>query len=344
MIIVLKQGTDKSAVDKFIEGVKEKGFGVHLSTGVNKTLIGLLGDTSKLDPEDFLANDIVESAERVSAPYKMASRSFHPQNTVVTVGGGQSGVASCTIGDGKTLPVIAGPCSVENETQIMDAAKAVKDAGARILRGGAYKPRTSPYSFQGLGVEGLKLLSKAKKETGLPICTELMSITELEYFTDVDLIQIGARNFQNFDLLKELGKCGKPILLKRGLSGTLTELLMSAEYIMANGNENVVLCERGVRYYDNYTRNCLDLSAVPYLHKVSHLPVVIDPSHACGIRWMVGDLAKAAVAIGADSLEIEVHCNPEKALSDASQQLTPAMFSELMDKLGKIAAVDGKTM
>lgn len=344
MIIVLKQGTEKSAVDKFVEEVKERGFGVHLSTGVNKTLIGLLGDTSKLDPEDFLANDIVESAERVSAPYKMASRSFHPQNTVVTVGGGQSGVVSCTIGDGKTLPVIAGPCSVENETQIMDAAKAVKDAGARILRGGAYKPRTSPYSFQGLGVEGLRLLSKAKKETGLPICTELMSITELEYFTDVDLIQIGARNFQNFDLLKELGKCGKPILLKRGLSGTLTELLMSAEYIMANGNENVVLCERGIRYYDNYTRNCLDLSAVPYLHKVSHLPVVIDPSHACGIRWMVGDLAKAAVAIGADSLEIEVHCNPEKALSDASQQLTPAMFSELMDKLAKIAAVDGKTL
>ena len=344
MIIVLKQGTDKSAVDKFIESVKEKGLGVHLSTGVNKTLIGLLGDTSKLDPEDFLANDIVESAERVSAPYKMASRSFHPQNTVVTVGGGQSGVVSCTIGDGKTIPVIAGPCSVETEEQIMDAAHAVKKAGARILRGGAYKPRTSPYSFQGLGVKGLKLLSMAKKETGLPICTELMSISELGFFNDVDLIQIGARNFQNFDLLKELGKCGKPILLKRGLSGTLTELLMSAEYIMANGNENVVLCERGIRYYDNYTRNCLDLSAVPYLHKVSHLPVVIDPSHACGIRWMVGDLAKAAVAIGADSLEIEVHCNPEKALSDASQQLTPAMFSELMDKLGKIAAVDGKTM
>ncbi|MBO4320456.1 MAG: 3-deoxy-7-phosphoheptulonate synthase [Treponema sp.] len=344
MIIVLKQGTEKSAVDKFVEDVKERGFGVHLSTGVNKTLIGLLGDTSKLDPEAFLANDIVESAERVSAPYKMASRSFHPQNTVVTVGGGQSGVVSCTIGDGKTIPVIAGPCSVENETQIMDAARAVKEAGARILRGGAYKPRTSPYSFQGLGVEGLKLLSMAKKETGLPICTELMSITELEYFTDVDLIQIGARNFQNFDLLKELGKCGKPILLKRGLSGTLTELLMSAEYIMANGNENIVLCERGVRYYDNYTRNCLDLSAVPYLHKVSHLPVVIDPSHACGIRWMVGDLAKAAVAIGADSLEIEVHCNPEKALSDASQQLTPVMFNELMLKLNKIAAVDDKTM
>ncbi|HAK69003.1 MAG TPA: 3-deoxy-7-phosphoheptulonate synthase [Treponema sp.] len=344
MIIVLKQGTAKKDVDSFIEDVKSKGLGVHVSNGVDKTVLGLLGDTSKLDPEDFLANDIVESAERVSAPYKMASRSFHPQNTVVTVGANQSGITPCTIGDGKTVPVIAGPCSVETEQQIMDAAHAVKASGARILRGGAYKPRTSPYSFQGLGVEGLRLLSMAKKETGLPICTELMSISELKYFDDVDLIQIGARNFQNFDLLKELGKCGKAVLLKRGLSGTITELLMSAEYIMANGNENVVLCERGIRYYDNYTRNCLDLSAVPYIHKVSHLPIVVDPSHACGIRWMVGDLAKAAVAIGADALEIEVHCNPEKALSDASQQLTPAMYSDLMAKLNKIAAVDGRTM
>ena len=344
MIIVLKKGTDAKEVEKFVDEVKEKGLGVHISNGVDKTVIGLLGDTSKLDPEDFLANDIVETAERVSAPYKMASRSFHPQNTVVVVGAGQSGVTPCSIGDGMTVPLIAGPCSVENEQQIMDAARAVKAAGARLLRGGAYKPRTSPYSFQGLGVEGLRLLSLAKKETGLPICTELMAISELEHFGDVDLIQIGARNFQNFDLLKELGKCGKPVLLKRGLSGTITELLMSAEYIMANGNENVILCERGIRTYDSYTRNCLDLSAVPYLHKVSHLPVVIDPSHACGIRWMVGELAKAAVAIGADGLEIEVHCTPEKALSDASQQLTPAQFSELMVKLGKIAAVDGKTL
>ena len=344
MIIVLKKGIGSKDVDQFVAEVKEKGLGVHVSTGVDKTVIGLLGDTSKLDPEDFLANDIVESAERVSAPYKMASRSFHPQNTVVVVGAGQSGVNPCSIGDGKTIPIIAGPCSVESEEQILDAARAVKSAGAKVLRGGAYKPRTSPYSFQGLGEEGLRLLSLAKKETGLPICTELMAISELEHFGDVDLIQIGARNFQNFDLLKELGKSGKPVLLKRGLSGTVSELLMSAEYIMANGNENVVLCERGIRYYDNYTRNCLDLSAVPYIHRVSHLPVVIDPSHACGLRWMVGDLAKAAVAIGADSLEIEVHCHPEKALSDASQQLTPAMFSELMEKLGKLAAVDGKTM
>lgn len=274
----------------------------------------------------------------------MASRSFHPANTVVTIGGGQSGIIPCCIGDGKTVPLLAGPCSVESEEQIISAARAVKKAGARILRGGAYKPRTSPYSFQGLGAEGIRLLEKAKKETGLPVCTELMSVTELEYFDNVDLIQVGARNFQNFDLLKELGKSNKPVLLKRGLSGTINELLMSAEYIMANGNENVILCERGIRTYDNYTRNCLDVSAVPYLHKVSHLPVVIDPSHACGIRWMVPVLAQCAVAAGADGLEIEVHCNPEKAMSDASQQLTPQQFEELTAKLNKYAAVEGKSI
>ena len=344
MIIVLKHDANEGAVTGFLEGIKEKGFGVHISKGVDKTIVGLLGDTSKIDPEDLLANDVVESAERVSAPYKMASRSFHPENTVVVVGGGQEGVVPCSIGDGKTVPLIAGPCSVENETQILEAAQAVKAAGGRILRGGAYKPRTSPYSFQGLGVEGLKLLDKAKKETGLPICTELMAISELQYFGNVDLIQIGARNFQNFDLLKELGKAKKPVLLKRGLSGTINELLMSAEYIMANGNENVILCERGIRTYDGYTRNCLDLSAVPYLHKVSHLPVVIDPSHACGIRWMVPILSQAAVAAGADALEIEVHCHPEKAMSDAAQQLTPQQFAQLADKLNRYAAVEGKTI
>lgn len=344
MIIVLKKNAEKKDVERFTGEIKSWGFGIHLSEGTDKTIIGLLGDTSKLDPEDFLANEIVESAERVSAPYKMASRSFHPENTVVTVGGGQSGIISCCIGDGKTVPLLAGPCSVESEEQIISAARAVKKAGARILRGGAYKPRTSPYSFQGLGAEGIRLLEKAKKETGLPVCTELMSVTELEYFDNVDLIQVGARNFQNFDLLKELGKSNKPVLLKRGLSGTINELLMSAEYIMANGNENVILCERGIRTYDNYTRNCLDVSAVPYLHKVSHLPVVIDPSHACGIRWMVPVLAQCAVAAGADGLEIEVHCNPEKAMSDASQQLTPQQFEELTAKLNKYAAVEGKSI
>lgn len=344
MIIVLKKNAEKKDVERFTGEIKSWGFGIHLSEGTDKTIIGLLGDTSKLDPEDFLANEIVESAERVSAPYKMASRSFHPENTVVTVGGGQSGIISCCIGDGKIVPLLAGPCSVESDEQIISAARAVKKAGARILRGGAYKPRTSPYSFQGLGAEGIRLLEKAKKETGLPVCTELMSVTELEYFDNVDLIQVGARNFQNFDLLKELGKSNKPVLLKRGLSGTINELLMSAEYIMANGNENVILCERGIRTYDNYTRNCLDVSAVPYLHKVSHLPVVIDPSHACGIRWMVPVLAQCAVAAGADGLEIEVHCNPEKAMSDASQQLTPQQFEELTAKLNKYAAVEGKSI
>lgn len=344
MIIVLKKNAEKKDIERFTGEIKSRGFGIHLSEGTDKTIIGLLGDTSKLDPEDFLANEIVESAERVSAPYKMASRSFHPANTVVTVGGGQSGIIPCCIGDGKTVSLLAGPCSVESEEQIISAARAVKKAGARILRGGAYKPRTSPYSFQGLGAEGIRLLEKAKKETGLPVCTELMSVTELEYFDNVDLIQVGARNFQNFDLLKELGKSNKPVLLKRGLSGTINELLMSAEYIMANGNENVILCERGIRTYDNYTRNCLDVSAVPYLHKVSHLPVVIDPSHACGIRWMVPVLAQCAVAAGADGLEIEVHCNPEKAMSDASQQLTPQQFEELTAKLNKYAAVEGKSI
>ena len=344
MIIVLKKNAEKKDIERFTGEIKSRGFGIHLSEGTDKTIIGLLGDTSKLDPEDFLANEIVESAERVSAPYKMASRSFHPANTVVTIGGGQSGIIPCCIGDGKTVPLLAGPCSVESEEQIISAARAVKKAGARILRGGAYKPRTSPYSFQGLGAEGIRLLEKAKKETGLPVCTELMSVTELEYFDNVDLIQVGARNFQNFDLLKELGKSNKPVLLKRGLSGTINELLMSAEYIMANGNENVILCERGIRTYDNYTRNCLDVSAVPYLHKVSHLPVVIDPSHACGIRWMGPVLAQCAVAAGADGLEIEVHCNPEKAMSDASQQLTPQQFEELTAKLNKYAAVEGKSI
>ena len=344
MIVVLKKGAQEKEVNTFLEDVKKKGFGVHISKGVDKTIVGLLGDTSKIDPEDLLANDVVESAERVSAPYKMASRSFHPENTVITIGGGQSGVTPCTIGDSKTVVIIAGPCSVESEEQIMDAARAVKKAGARILRGGAYKPRTSPYSFQGMGKEGLNLLSQAKKETGLPICTELMAISELEYFSDVDLIQVGARNFQNFDLLKELGKSKKPVLLKRGLSGTISELLMSAEYIMANGNENVILCERGIRTFETRTRNSFDVNAIPVLHKVSHLPVVADPSHACGIRWMVPILAQASVAAGTDGLEIEVHCKPEKALSDAAQQLHPEEFESLCTKLGKYAAVEGKTI
>ncbi len=344
MIIVLKEGLSQEKIDDFVKGWKEKGFGIHISKGESTTIVGLLGDTSKIETENVASDEAVETVQRVSAPYKMASRAFHPENSVVIVGGGQAGVNPVAIGDGKSVPIIAGPCSVENEEQIMEAAIAVKKAGAKLLRGGAYKPRTSPYSFQGMGKVGIELLEKAKKETGLPICTELMSINELPFFSNVDMIQVGARNFQNFDLLKELGKSKKPILLKRGLSGTIEELLMSAEYIMANGNENVILCERGIRYYDNYTRNCLDLSAVPYIHKVSHLPIVIDPSHACGLRWMVPVLSQSAVAAGADALEIEVHCHPEKALSDASQQLTPAQFEELMSKLRKYAAIEGKTL
>ncbi len=344
MIVVLKNGIGNGKVEEFIKGIRDRGLDVSVVNGVEKTVIGVLGDTSKIDARDFLTNEIVESAERVSAPYKMASREFHPENTVIEIGAGQKGVDSCLIGDGKSVPVIAGPCSVEGEEQILGAARAVKSLGAKILRGGAYKPRTSPYSFQGMGKEGIRLLELAKKETGLPVCTELMAVSEIDNFENVDIIQVGARNFQNFDLLKELGKFGKPVLLKRGLSGTIQELLMSAEYIMANGNDKVILCERGIRTYDGYTRNCLDVSAVPYLHKVSHLPVVLDPSHACGIRWMVGTLACASVAAGCDGLEIEVHCNPDKAWSDASQQLNPDMFGELMGKLSRYAAVEGKTL
>src|SRR5574344_2515703 len=342
MIVVLKSGAPEQKVQEFIEDIKQRGFGVHISTGVNTTIIGLLGDTSKLEPETFLANDIVESAMRVKAPYKMASRAFHPEDTVVTVGSG-AGVLSSKIGDG-SVAVIAGPCSVESEEQLTTIAEDVKKSGARFLRGGAFKPRTSPYSFQGMGAQGLELLKLAKKATGLPIVTELMDVRQLPLFEDVDLIQVGARNMQNFDLLKELGGVKKPILLKRGLAATVKELLMSAEYIMASGNENVILCERGIRTFDNYTRNCLDVSIVPFLKKETHLPVVIDPSHACGIRWMVPTLANAAVAVGADGLEIEVHNHPEKALSDGAQSLHPAEFDDLMKVLPKIAAIDGRTM
>lgn len=344
MIVVLKKKTENKDAEKLINEIKLKGFEVTVAYGIDHVVIGLIGDTAGLEPKDFFVYDFVESVERVSAPYKMASRSFHPEDTIVQVGAGIAGVQSCSIGDKKTVALIAGPCSVESEEQFMAAALAVKKSKARILRGGAYKPRTSPYAFQGLGAEGIKILEQAKKETGLPICTELMSVKELKYFDNVDLIQVGARNFQNYDLLKELGMAGKPVLLKRGLEGTIQELLMSAEYIISNGNSQVVLCERGIRTYDTYTRNCLDLSAVPYLHQVSHLPVVVDPSHASGIRWMVPVLSQGAVACGADGLEIEVHCNPDKALSDASQQLTPEQFSLMCDKLSKYAEIEGKTL
>jgi 3-deoxy-7-phosphoheptulonate synthase len=336
----VKRNAAADKVRAFIDEMKKDGFGVHESHGENMTILGLLGDTSRLDPETIAANDIVESVKRVTAPYKMANRAFHPDNTLITVGSAESPAEF----GGNMIPIIAGPCSVETEKQIVSIAESVKKSGAKLLRGGAFKPRTSPYSFQGLGAKGIELLRLAKKATGLPLVTELMDIRQLKYFDDVDIIQIGARNMQNFDLLKEMGKVGKPVLLKRGLSATIKEFLMSAEYIMASGNEQVILCERGIRTFDNYTRNCLDVSAVPYLKKISHLPVIVDPSHACGKRWMVPTLAKAAVAAGADGLMIEVHNDPEKALSDGEQSITPEQFGELTGILANYAAVEGRNL
>ena len=340
MIVILKKGATDAEMRDFIRQWEQRGYGVHVSRGEEATILGLLGDTTKLDTESVIADPIVEDVKRVTAPYKMAGRAFHPDNTVIAVGEGKDAVR---FGD-NTVPVIAGPCSVESEEQVVLIAKEVKKAGAKLLRGGAFKPRTSPYSFQGLGAQGLEFLKSAKKETGLPIVTELMDVRQLKYFADVDIIQIGARNMQNFDLLKEMGKAGKPILLKRGMAATIKELLMSAEYIMASGNENVILCERGVRTFDSYTRNCLDVSAVPYLHKVSHLPVIIDPSHACGMSWMVPTLAKAAVAAGSDGLIIEVHNDPRCALCDGEQSLDPAEFASLMKTLKKYAQAEGRTI
>ena len=340
MIVILKKGATDAEMRDFIRQWEQRGYGVHVSRGEETTILGLVGDTTKLNMENVIANPIVEDVKRVTAPYKMAGRAFHPDNTVIAVGTGGDAVS---FGD-DTVPVIAGPCSVESEEQVVAIAKAVKKAGAKLLRGGAFKPRTSPYAFQGLGAQGLEFLQSAKKETGLPIVTELMDVRQLQYFADVDIIQIGARNMQNFDLLKEMGKAGKPILLKRGMAATVKELLMSAEYIMASGNENVILCERGVRTFDSYTRNCLDVSVVPYLHKVSHLPVIIDPSHACGMSWMVPTLAKAAVAAGTDGLIIEVHNDPSRALCDGEQSLHPDEFASLMEMLKKYAQAEGRTI
>ena len=340
MIVILKKGATDAEMQDFIRQWEQRGYGVHISRGEETTILGLVGDTTKLNMESVIANPIVEDVKRVTAPYKMAGRAFHPDNTVIAVGTGGDAVSF----GGDTVPVIAGPCSVESEEQVVAIAKEVKKAGAKLLRGGAFKPRTSPYAFQGLGAQGLEFLQSAKKETGLPIVTELMDVRQLQYFADVDIIQIGARNMQNFDLLKEMGKAGKPILLKRGMAATVKELLMSAEYIMASGNENVILCERGVRTFDSYTRNCLDVSVVPYLHKVSHLPVIIDPSHACGMSWMVPTLAKAAVAAGADGLIIEVHNDPSRALCDGEQSLHPDEFASLMETLKKYAQAEGRTI
>ena len=325
MIAVLKSGVTKAQRDKLIEWIEAQKVRVQVTEGEFQTIIGLIGDTSRIDVGLLASLEIVEKVSRVSEPFKSASRRFHPDDTVVEVGQGENKVK---IGGGNFC-MIAGPCSVESEEQIIEVAKAVKAAGAKMLRGGAFKPRTSPYDFQGLRGEGLDLLLKARQETGLPIVTEIMNAAHLDMFADVDIIQVGARNMQNFELLKELGRSKKPILLKRGLAATLKEFLMSAEYILAEGNENVMLCERGIRSFDTYTRNVLDLASVPMLHKLSHLPVVVDPSHATGVASLVKPMACAATVAGADALIIEVHNNPSCALCDGAQSLTPEQFAEV---------------
>jgi len=328
MIAILKHGTTQAQTEHLIAWLRNMDLDVHMSQGQEVTILGLVGDTSRVDMELLGSLDIVDSVKRVSEPFKQANRKFHPCDTVVEAGGARIG--------GGHFSVIAGPCSVESEEQIIEVATAVKAAGATILRGGAFKPRTSPYAFQGMKDKGIELLMKAKKATGLPVITEIMNIRALDLFEDVDIIQVGARNMQNYDLLQELGKTNKPIMLKRGLANTLQELLMSAEYIMSEGNENVILCERGIRSFETYTRNTLDLSAVPVLHELTHLPVVVDPSHGTGKAKLVPPMAAAAVAAGADGIMIEVHNNPSCALCDGAQSLTPAQFSDLSLTIQKI--------
>ena len=328
MIAVLKSGTTPEQTQHLIDWLKRMNLDVHVSQGKEMTILGLIGDTSRVDMELLKSLEIVETVKRVSEPFKQANRKFHPNDTIIEVGDVRIG--------GGYFAMIAGPCSVESEEQIIEVATAVKESGANILRGGAFKPRTSPYAFQGLKGEGIRLLLKAKEATGMPIITELMNINDLDLFADVDIIQVGARNMQNFDLLKELGKTKKPILLKRGLANTFLELLMSAEYIMSEGNENVILCERGIRTFETYTRNTLDLSAVPVLHELSHLPVVVDPSHATGTSKLVPPMAVSAAAAGADGIMIEVHNNPACALCDGAQSLTPAQFDDLSRRVRRV--------
>ena len=336
MVIILKKNAANSEVEKLIHNIEDLGLKTHMIEGEQSSIIGLVGDTTKINDDDISANEVVEAVRRVQEPYKLANRKFHQDDSIIDVNGTKIG--------GGSFQIIAGPCSVESREQITEIAKDVKKSGARFLRGGAFKPRTSPYAFQGLHDDGIKLLLEAKKETGLPIVTEIMSIAHIDLFTDVDVIQVGARNMQNFELLKELGHCDKPILLKRGLANTLEELLMSAEYIMASGNENVILCERGIRTFETATRNTLDISAIPMLKSVSHLPVIVDPSHACGIAWMVEPMAKAAAAVGADGLIIEVHNNPAKALCDGKQSITPEAFDKLVKDLRPLVELSGKTL
>jgi len=337
MIIVMKPGTPEAESEKVKENLERQGFYINVSKGVNYCILGVVGDTSMIDPKRIIVNDHVEKVMRVQEPFKRANRMFHPENSIIDVSGVKIG--------GKKIAVIAGPCSIETDEQMNSVAASVKTAGARLLRGGAFKPRTSPYSFQGLKEKGLDMLEEAGSRNALPIVTEIMSADKIEQFVDkVDLIQVGARNMQNFELLKELGKTNVPILLKRGLAATIEEWIMSAEYIMAGGNENVILCERGIRTFENYTRNTLDLSAIPAVKKLSHLPVMVDPSHAAGMWWMVEPLAKAAIAVGADGLMIEVHNDPENALCDGAQSLKPERFASLMNDLKGIAQIVGREL
>ena len=337
MVVVMKPGTAKQDIDALVEELKQLKLDVGVTNGVGCTILGLVGDTTAVDMDKISINPHVERVMRVQEPYKKANRKFHPEDTVVTVGNARIG--------GGNFSVIAGPCSVESEAQICAVAEDVKRSGAALLRGGAFKPRTSPYSFQGMGTAGLELLLEAKKKTGLPIVTEIMDPRMAGLFEEaVDVVQVGARNMQNFELLKEVGKMSKPILLKRGLSNTYEEWIMSAEYIMASGNENVILCERGVRTFETYTRNTLDVSAIPAVKQMSHLPVIVDPSHAAGMYWMVEPLALAAVAAGADGLIIEVHNDPAHAKCDGQQSLTPQKFDALMHKVSAMVDLMGKTL
>ncbi|MBR2336807.1 MAG: 3-deoxy-7-phosphoheptulonate synthase [Clostridia bacterium] len=322
MIIVVKKNCDEKQLDNLIKWVKSQGLGVDVSVGEHSTVLGLVGDTPKVDIDLVRSMDIVENVKRIQEPYKSANRKFHPDDTIVDVGGHKFG--------GDNFQIIAGPCSVESEEQIIAVARAVKESGANLLRGGAFKPRTSPYAFQGLKATGLELLKKAKAETGMPIVTEIMSVAHIDLFEDVDMVQIGARNMQNFELLKAVGKLNKPVLLKRGLANTIEEWLMSAEYIMSEGNRQVVLCERGIRTFEPMTRNTLDLSAIPLLKEKTHLPVIVDPSHASGLSRLVKPLSLASVGAGADGLMIEVHNDPVKALCDGAQSLRPEQFDEVV--------------
>ncbi len=334
MIIIVKQKHDEKQLDNLLKWIKGQGLGVDLSIGSHSTIVGLVGDTSKIDIDLVRSLDIVENVRRIQEPFKCANRKFHPEDTIVDIGGVKVG--------GDNFQIIAGPCSVETEEQIVEVAKAVKDAGATLLRGGAFKPRTSPYSFQGLRETGIDLLLKAKAETGMPIVTEIMSVRHIDLFKDVDVVQIGARDMQNFELLKEVGKMHKPVLLKRGMCNTIEEWLMSAEYIMSEGTKDIILCERGIRTFEPYTRNTLDLSAIPLLKELTHLPVVVDPSHAAGIARLVRPLSLASVGSGTDGLMIEVHNNPQKALCDGAQSIKPDEFSEIVKNINVMLPLCGK--